>query len=222
MRPSGLSIRKVPPRHRLVDHARARAHFRIALVEESAREQLDLHRLEVAGRDDADVGERIFGGRRLLPFDVERQRAGGADVVQRHRRHRGCVHHAGLAPHALEHVFVEAHLRRALILRRRQQHARGDEVRRIESGAHLQQLGEAARHQSGADQQHQRERDFDDHEPAQQPTRIRARPCCRTIPASCRAVPARDACSAGSNPNASATPIEIDDREQQHAAIELH
>ena len=89
------AIRKIPPRHRLVDHAGARRPLRIALVEEAAREQLDLHRLEVAGRDDADVGERIFGRRRLLSFDVERQRAGGADVVQRHRRHRGGVGHAG-------------------------------------------------------------------------------------------------------------------------------
>ena len=215
------AIREIPPRHRLVDHAGPRCLLAIALVEESAREQLDLHRLEVAGRDDADVGERIFGGRRLLSFDVERQRAGGADVVQRHRRHRGGVHHAGRAAQALDHVLVEAHLRRALILRRRQQHARGDEVGAIEAGTHLQQLREAARHQSGADEQHQRERDLDHDQSAQHVGARMGCRCCRTIRACCRADPVATRAAPGSSPKASATPIEITRREQQHAAIEL-
>ena len=109
------AIRKVSPRHRLVDHAGARRLSRIALVEEAAVEQPDLHRLEVAGRDDADVGERILGRRRLLPFDVERQRRRGADVVQRQRRHRGCGGHARRASQPLDDVLVEAH--QALALR---------------------------------------------------------------------------------------------------------
>ena len=52
--------------------------------------------IEIAGRHHADVGERIFRGWRLLSLHREWQRARGPDVVQRHRRHRGGVHHARL------------------------------------------------------------------------------------------------------------------------------
>ena len=179
--PSGLAIGKVAPRHRLVDHARARRLLRVALVEEPSGDQRNLHRLEVAGHDDADVRERIFAAWRRLAFDVERQRHGLAHIGHRqHRDGRG-------AGHAGRHAQPAR--------RRPRRTARGSVDRDTWSSAaaparrrdcstrtpdHLQQLGETAGHQPGADEQHQCQRDLDDHQSAEHMPGVRAaRRACR-------------------------------------------
>ena len=89
----------------------------------------------------------------------------------------------GACTQALDDILVEA--RQVLpiaILRRRQQHLRADEVVGLEARVDLQQLGEAPRHQARADEQHQRQRDFDDHKPAR--ARDARRDCSSCLPES--------------------------------------
>ena len=75
----------------------------------------------------------------------------------------------GALLHPLHDVLEELHQAMALaVFGGRQEHLRGDDVARIESRIDLQQLREAARHQAGADQQDQRDRDLDDDERVQQ------------------------------------------------------
>ena len=175
--PDRASIRKVPPRHRLVDDARPRAVRCIALVEEASLEEPDLHGFEVAGRHDADIGQRIFGFRRLPAFDRERERRRDADLVHRQRRDRRSRRHARSASQPLDDRFEKLHEPMPLaVLGRRQKHLRGDDVAGLEARVYLQQLRDAARHQPRANEQDQRKRDLDHDQPIQQPARSAA-PC---------------------------------------------
>ena len=164
------------------------APWRSRLVDEPPLEQRDLHRLEIAGRGGADVGARLLAvGRRRLAFDRERQREIDADRIHRQRADAGGRPHAGQRADAADRVHVEARaIEAGPVFRLRQVDLHGQQIARLEARRHAHQLREAARHQSGADQQHQRERDFDDHQRAEQAAARAARACPRTR-SSCRA-----------------------------------
>ena len=76
---------------------------------------------------------------------------------------------AGQRADAVDRVLVEARaIERRLVFRLRQIDLHGEQIARLEPRRHAHQLREAARHQPGADEQHQRERHFDDDQRAEQ------------------------------------------------------
>lgn len=98
------------------------------------------------------------------------------ELFQRERPRRPRGHHPGQPAHALperlEHLEDLLSIRAALgrrVLRPVQVEGHGEHVVAAEPGLHLLQLGEAAQHEGGADQEHERERELGDGEYGAQP-----------------------------------------------------
>ena len=107
-----------------------------------------------------------------------------------------------------------------LVLRLRQVDLHRQQVARLEAGRHAHQLREAARHQAGADQQHQRERDLDDHERAQQPPARMARRARERVHRVAQAGARR--LDRGDEAEDQRDADRDRQREEQHAAVEAH
>ena len=180
---------EIAPRHRFVDHDRAGRALAIARVDEAPLEQRHLHRLEIAGRRGADVGARLLavGAAARLPSIVN----GSAKSMPTGYIGSALTPAADCTPgsdaDAVDRVHVEARaIEPGLVLRLRQIDLHREQVARLEARRHAHQLREAARHQAGADEQHQRQRDLDDDERAEQAP-IPTCASCRRTRSSCRA-----------------------------------
>jgi hypothetical protein len=77
--------------HRFVDDDHRRGRRTIELGEFPAPQERNLHRAEIVGHDDPEVGLGLLAGARTWPaLDDDGQIEVNADRIQRERRHRTC------------------------------------------------------------------------------------------------------------------------------------
>ena len=116
--------------------------------------------------DDADVGDRLLALRRhRLADDLHRRRR--AETRQRKKADCARGFDAGQRVDLLEEPVEELRsLTIAAVARLRQRHPHRHRARGVEPGAPVEQANEAAQQKTCADEEHERQRDLDDHEGA--------------------------------------------------------
>ena len=138
-------------------------HVDITVREVAPAQQRQAHRTEVAWRDLADRDRRLILGEQFrAPVDHDRLlRAAG----ERERVDDGGGLHARQHSEALQRAVEEcAGLRRRLVSSFGERYLEGQQVAGIEAGLDMAKRQQAAQHDAGAHQQHDRERNLADDE----------------------------------------------------------
>ncbi len=151
-------------RHVVVDDGDAGIRGNIVIVEEPARDQRNLHRLEVMAADHARVGvDELLAGWRHTAFD--RNRTPGIHLAQRQRGHASRSGHAGQTFQPLPHLVIASPDRLIfLIFLTAHGELHGQNIARIESRRHVSRAQKTADQQPRADQQHGAQRQFGNHQ----------------------------------------------------------
>ena len=165
--------REVAIGERLVDHRHPRRRRDVFLVNRASAQQPDAERVEHLRVDLVQIGDRLLAGlRRRAADDLERMRP----HVQRQPADHAGASHARQRPHAREQLVVEdlglrgdeVGVLRGLVevLRAAEEDVGGQQPVGVEAGQIALLPEEAAHHQTGADEEHHRERDLHDQERA--------------------------------------------------------
>ena len=153
-------VRPVLARQPLVNDRHLRRFLRIELGEVAAREERNAERAKVTRRDDAMLDDRrLPDWQNGVAFD--RQAAAPLPPPSGRSRDSPGSFDTGHMPNALHQLPEEiSPALVALYFALGNDHRQRQHIFRVQSGVNLLQAQEALHHQPGADQQHQRERDF--------------------------------------------------------------
>src|SRR5918996_3914876 len=154
------------PRQSLVDGYHLRRLQPICGGKPAPVDDRNLHRLEIARADRADIRhEKISRGQRWMPLNTEAHTSpvSGKRQIVRDRRRFHARQRLNTSGKLLKKFDALLFVR---ILRFGKRQAHGENVARVESEPRPAKMTEAFNHQSGADQQDEREGHFGNHEQA--------------------------------------------------------
>ena len=168
--PDGIFARPVAARHGIGDHRHQRRLVVVLLGERPSAPELGPNQLEIARRGDVRLNRRQSRSRfELMSFDRHGHRASAA--VERQRQRRADRGHAGNRARAPENLVEENHARLVRevlavlgLVGLWQPQACGEHPFRFEPQLDMLQAPQTSDEQRGADEEHERKREFGDDE----------------------------------------------------------